>query len=136
MKELELNKIYNQDCLEGLKEMPDNSVDVAVIALEFHELYRSSNPNAAQEFLAEMRRVLKPGGVLGVIDHAGYPVNDNGALHRALEADVVRDAQAAGFFVAASGTMLRNIDDDRSKGVFDASIRGATDRFVLKLVNH
>jgi len=116
--------------------LPDNSVDVAVIALEFHELYRSSNPNAAQEFLVEMRRVLKPGGVLGVIDHAGYPVNDNGALHRALEADVVRDAQAAGFFVAASGTMLRNLDDDRSKGVFDATIRGGTDRFVLKLVNH
>jgi len=116
--------------------LPDNSVDVAVIALEFHELYRSSNPNAAKEFLAEMRRVLKPGGVLGVIDHAGYPVNDNGALHRALEADVVRDAQAAGFFVAASGNMLRNLDDDRSKGVFDATIRGGTDRFVLKMVNH
>ncbi|PIP29422.1 hypothetical protein COX27_01495 [Candidatus Kuenenbacteria bacterium CG23_combo_of_CG06-09_8_20_14_all_36_9] len=30
MKELELNKIYNQDCLEGLKEMPDNSVDVVI----------------------------------------------------------------------------------------------------------
>lgn len=114
--------------------LPDNSVDVAIIALEFHELYRSSNPNAAAEFLAEIHRVLKPGGVLGVIDHAGYPVYDNGTLHRALEYDVVRDAQASGFTVQANSLILRNPDDDRSKGVFDASLRGNTDRFVLKLV--
>lgn len=115
--------------------LPDNSVDIAVIALEFHELYRSSNTNAASEFLAEMRRVLKPNGVLGVIDHSGNPGNDNGQLHRAVEADVLRDAEAAGFVVAAHGEMLHNSADDRTKGVFDPSIRGVTDQFVLKLVS-
>ncbi len=115
--------------------LPDNSLDAAVIALEFHEFYRSDNPDAVAEFLAEMRRVLKPGGVLGVIDHAGYPVYDPGPLHRALEAQVVADAQAAGFFVSASSPLLENPDDDRSLAVFDGSIRGATDRFVLRLVN-
>lgn len=114
--------------------LPDNSVDVAVIALEFHEFYRSDNADAALDFLAELRRVLKVGGVLGIIDHAGYPVYDNGPMHRALEADVVRDAQQAGFFVAGSSPILRNINDDRSKIVFDPSIRGETDRFVLKLI--
>ncbi len=113
--------------------LPPNSLDAAVIALEFHELYRSDNPNAVADFLAEMRRVLKPGGVLGIIEHAGYPIHDNGALHRALEADVVADAQMAGFFVEAAGRMLRNIDDDRSQGVFAQDIRGATDRFVLRV---
>ncbi|QYC52156.1 DNA methylase [Staphylococcus phage vB_Sau-RP15] len=28
--ELELNKIYNEDCLEGMKKIPDNSVDLIV----------------------------------------------------------------------------------------------------------
>ena len=114
--------------------LPDNSLDAAIIALEFHELYRSSNPNAAADFLQEMRRVLKVGGVLGIIEHAGYPVNDNGALHRALESQVVADAQKAGLFVEASSKLLRNIEDDRSEGVFSASIRGTTDRFVLRVV--
>jgi predicted methyltransferase len=114
--------------------LPDNSIDAAVIALEFHEFYRQDNPNAAAEFLAEMRRVLKPGGVLGIIDHAGHPVYDPGPLHRALEAQVVADAQAAGFFVSASSSLLENPADDRSLVVFDGSIRGATDRFLLRVI--
>lgn len=114
--------------------LPDNSVDAAVIALEFHELYLQDNPNAAAEFLAEMRRVLKPGGVLGIIEHAGHPVYDPGPLHRALESRVVADAQAAGFFVSASSPILENPDEDRSLMVFDGSIRGATDRFVLRVI--
>lgn len=114
--------------------LPDGSLDAAVIALEFHELYRSSDPNAVSNFLAEMNRVLKMGGILGIIEHAGHPVYDNAALHRALEADVVRDAMAAGFHVEASSKLLRNIDDNRSSGVFAAGIRGATDRFVLRAI--
>jgi len=27
---LEVNKIYNVDCLEGLKQLPDNSIDSVV----------------------------------------------------------------------------------------------------------
>lgn len=114
--------------------LPDNSLDAAVIALEFHELYLSDNPDAVADFLAEMRRVLKPGGVLGIIEHSGYPVYDAGPLHRALEAQVVADVQAAGMFVSASSSLLENPDDMRNNMVFDASIRGATDRFVLRVV--
>jgi predicted methyltransferase len=114
--------------------LADNSLDAAIIALEFHELYRSDNPNAVADFLAEMRRVLKVGGVLGVIEHAGHPVYDNGELHRALESQVVADAQSAGLFVQASGRNLRNIEDNRSGSIFGASIRGATDRFVLRII--
>lgn len=131
------NRLANVERLDRAPDdlgLPADSIDAAVIALEFHEFYRSDNPNAAGEFLAEMRRVLKRGGVLGIIDHAGYPVYDPGPLHRALEAQVVADAQKAGFFVSASSPLLENPDDDRSQGVFEASIRGGTDRFVLRLV--
>ena len=98
-------------------------------------MYLSDNPNAVSDFLEEISRVLKPGAVLGVIEHAGYPVFDPGPLHRALEAQVVVDAAAAGFFAEASSKLLRNIHDGRDTMVFDASIRGATDRFVLRLIN-
>ncbi|GAB5500491.1 MAG: class I SAM-dependent methyltransferase [Pseudohongiellaceae bacterium] len=115
--------------------LADNSLDAAIIALEFHEFYLSDNPNAAQDFLQEMRRVLKPEGVLGIIDHAGHPVYAPGPLHRVEEKQVVADAQAAGFLVEASGKMLRNIDDDRSQIVFAEGLRRNTDRFVLRVIN-
>ena len=108
-------------------------MDTIIIALEFHELYRSDNPNAVAEFLAETRRVLGPGGVLGIIEHAGSAPFDPGPLHRAIESQVA-DVQAAGMFASASSSILRNPDDDRSGGVFAPGLRGATDRFVLRVI--
>ena len=36
MHELELNKIYCMDCLEGLKLIPDNSIDLVVTSLPYN----------------------------------------------------------------------------------------------------
>ncbi|QQO38104.1 type II, N4M-methylcytosine DNA methyltransferase (group beta) [Staphylococcus phage vB_SauH_SPJ2] len=35
--ELELNKIYNEDCLEGMKKIPDNSIDLIVTDPPLHQ---------------------------------------------------------------------------------------------------
>jgi len=113
--------------------LPANSLDAAVIALEYHELFRSADPQAEVKFLNEMKRVLKSGGVLGVIDHAGNPGNDNGSMHRAEYERVLSGARAAGFVVDGTSDLLRNPADDRSLTVFDASIRGVTDQFIVKL---
>ena len=42
--------------------------------------------------------------------------------------------KAAGMFASASSSILRNPDDDRSAGVFAPGLRGATDRFVLRVI--
>jgi len=54
-------------------------------------------------------------------------------LHRIPKGIVVDMAEAAGFDLAAEGTMLARPDDDLSQMVFRQDIRGKTDRFVLKL---
>ena len=28
---MELNKIYNEDCIEGMKKIPDNSIDMILL---------------------------------------------------------------------------------------------------------
>jgi len=109
------------------------SVAAAVTALNFHDVYNGSGPDAALRFLEAVHRLLEPGGVLGVIDHAGDPGADNAKLHRIEESLVVASAKEAGFEVEARGDMLRNPSDDRSKNVFDPEVRGQTDRFVLRL---
>lgn len=110
-----------------------NSIDVALTALNFHDIYNSGGPEAAAGFLAAIYGVLAPSGVLGIIDHSGTADADNKALHRIEESLVIAAAEAAGFTVEAHGEFLHNADDPRTAGVFDPSVRGQTDRFVLRL---
>ncbi len=110
-----------------------NSVDAAVTALNFHDVYNGSGPEAANAMLLAVRDVLRPGGVLGLIEHAGNVDADNDKLHRLEESKAVEAAEKAGFIVEATSDVLRHPEDDRTKFVFAEGMRGATDRFVLKL---
>jgi predicted methyltransferase len=108
------------------------SIDAAVTALNFHDIHNGRGQDAAAAFLAAVHTLLRPGGVLGLIDHAGNAGTDLAALHRMEEKDARALASAAGFEIAGSD-LLRNAEDDRTLYVFDPAIRGRTDRFVLKL---
>ena len=84
--------------------------------------------------LDELMCLLKPGGVLGIIDHHGDADADNAALHRIEKTRVVEAAEAAGFEIAGDSDLLASPGDDRTRMVFAETIRGKTDRFPLKLV--
>lgn len=62
---LELNKIYNQDCLEGIREIPDNSIDIILTDPPYlyvnHKLDRSFDENG---LFKEWDRVLKDDGFI------------------------------------------------------------------------
>ena len=120
-------------------EMPvePGSLDAAFTALNFHDVHNglgegSGGDDAAAAFLQLVKLLLKPGGVLGIVDHYGDPDQDNNGLHRL---DVVAAApilEASGFIVESSA-LLRNPADDRTTMVFDPAIRGQTDRVLYKL---
>jgi predicted methyltransferase len=109
------------------------SVDFAITALNFHDIYNDGGPEAAAAFLASVFEMLKPGGVLGIVDHVGAPGNDNEKLHRIDLALVVTAIEASPFSLEATSDVLKNAADDHSTGVFSPDIRGRTDRFVLLL---
>lgn len=108
-------------------------VDVAITNLNLHDVYNRS-PEAAIALLKDVRAALKPGGVLGVIDHNGKDGASNAQLHRMQVQQAIDAAKAAGFEVETSD-LLRNADDDLSQMVFSPGLRGNTDRFLLKLTN-
>jgi predicted methyltransferase len=118
--------------LADLKLVP-GSIDVAITALNFHDLYNGRGPEVAEAFLATVYRLLAPGGVLGLIDHAGNPGADNEELHRIEESRVDAAVKASDFEIEAKSDLLRNPEDDHSKNVFDPAVRGRTDRFLLRL---
>ena len=109
-----------------------HSLDAAITGLNFHDVY-NNDPAAATAWLGTIRTLLKPGGVFGIIDHFGDAGADNAKLHRIEEQLVIEAVEAAGFEVEATSDVLRSPSDDRTKGVFDPSVRGNTDRFLLKL---
>lgn len=118
-----------------------NRYDFMIMNLDYHDVYwesaeRKIGRMEPQHWLRNLFVAMKPGAVVGIIDHAAAPNADTRAtvekLHR-IDPEVVKaDFQRAGFVLEAESDMLRNPADDRSVGVFDPSIRGKTDRFVLR----
>jgi predicted methyltransferase len=111
--------------------------DAAVTALNLHDIYNGfgGNPGseqAAVDFLKAIHAALKPGGVLGVIDHVGIAGQDNTALHRMLPQQARDALTKAGFTIEAESSLLANPADDHTKMVFDPTIRGTTDQFVFR----
>lgn len=130
------NRLPNVERLD--RELDDlglgeGSVDVVLTALNFHDIYNGSGPEATQGVLRVIHALLKSDGVLGIIDHTGNPDAENEKLHRIDEAKVIESVEKAGFVVEATSDVLRHPEDDRSSFVFKEGLRGATDRFVLKL---
>lgn len=120
---------------------PANRYDLALINLDYHDTYWQNpgrgiprqDPNA---WLKRLYATIKPGGVVGVVDHvavAGSDPRDSvEKLHRIDPAIVRADFERAGFRLEAESPLLRNPADDHSKLVFDKSIRGQTDRVVYR----
>lgn len=119
----------------------DASVDLVTWVQGPHELYfkpseGESLGDPARSF-EEISRILKASGAFVVIDHsalAGAPQETGDTLHRIDKAIVIQMAEAAGFRLAAESDMLANSADSRTITVFDPSIRGRTDQFVLRFV--
>jgi predicted methyltransferase len=121
--------------------LPKNYADLVMLNLNYHDTYWQSEkygiprmePDA---FLKAVYAAMKPGGVIGVIDHAASPGGDTRAtvekLHRIDPAVVKADFERAGFEFVGSSDLLRNPADDHSLLVFDPKIRGKTDRFIFK----
>ena len=119
---------------------PAGSLDFAIINLSYHDLYWESEKfkiprTDPAAYVKALYAAMKPGGVVGVIDHVGMPGDTRETvdkLHR-IDPEVVKaDWIAAGFKLEGSSDMLANPEDDHSKLVFDPAIRGKTDRFLFK----
>ena len=81
---------------------------------------------------------MKPGSVLGLIDHVAESGGDTEEVARTLhriDPQVVRDRFAGSCFkLDAEAEFLRNSKDDHTLPVFDPAVRGQSDRFVFRFV--
>jgi predicted methyltransferase len=111
-------------------------LDVFWISQNYHDLHdKFLGPVDVAAFNRQVYQALKPGGVYVVLDHAaatGARDDVTETLHRIDEARVKREVEAAGFQLVGESHILANTADTHLKEVFDPSIRGRTDQFILK----
>lgn len=114
--------------------------DVLWLHLFYHDLHTAlmqSKGATAADFNRAVFERLKPGGSYVIVDHAaaaGTGTSDTPSLHRIDPASVREEVEAAGFVLDAQSALLANKDDPHSIKVFDASIKGETDRFAYRFL--
>jgi predicted methyltransferase len=115
----------------AMSEIPANSADAAVTALNFHDAYNFRGEEGAQAFLKDIFNALKSGGIAAIIDHEGNEGNDNQALHRLPKSIAREQIQKAGFEIVSESDVLDNPEDDHSLEVRDTTLGRATDQFFF-----
>jgi len=115
--------------------------DVALFVLGMHDIYYADPDTGwvaidAAVFASGIFDLLKPGGVLGVIDHNALPGAEVAVtaekLHRIDPAVIIAELTSAGFVLEASSDRLANPDDDKNTSVFLPENRFQTDRSLLR----
>jgi predicted methyltransferase len=118
-------------------DLAPEPVDLVWTTDNYHDFknVKLGDSDAAARINAAAFRVLRPGGFYLVADHqaaAGAGASQTESLHRIESALVVKEVEAAGFRLDASSDLLRHPEDDHKAPVFDPSVQGRTDQFVLK----
>jgi predicted methyltransferase len=120
--------------LEAIK-FPEK-LDVFWISQIYHDLHdKWMGPADTAAFNKAVYASLKPGGVYVILDHSAAPgaaAEVTETLHRIESSTVRREVEAAGFKFDSESSILANPADPRTAKVFDKTIRGHTDQFILK----
>jgi predicted methyltransferase len=123
-----------ESALESL-HLP-RKLDLFWISQNYHDLHdKFFGPVDIAAFNKAVFDALKPGGSYVVLDHsaaAGAPADVTETLHRIDPATVRHEVEAAGFVFDGESLILANSADPRTIKVFDKSIQGHTDQFILR----
>jgi predicted methyltransferase len=119
----------------------DTSLNVATKAnlvwtsQNYHDVHIAGGANATAQLNKAVFDALVPGGLYIILDHAAADGQDAATmakLHRIERAMVVKEVLAAGFVLDGESTVLSNPADPHNIAVFDPSLRGQTDQFILR----
>jgi predicted methyltransferase len=122
-------------------DLPDQSLDALLLVKVYHDLYwvdpdpkATWTPLDTSAVLDQLTRVLKPGGILLIVDHSAKAGTGSAAassLHRIDEAYTRHDFEKRGFELVGKSDVLRRPADRRDQISYKEPMLGKTDRFVL-----
>ncbi|MDZ4729421.1 MAG: hypothetical protein SH820_05705 [Xanthomonadales bacterium] len=125
---------------DGL-QLADASFDTTLAILTWHDFYYGDATGGWPEvneagLVNKLCRAMKPGSVLGIIDHVAEagadPERAAEDLHRVDPQRIKDDLAGSCFELEAEAQFLRNPDDQINKVAMDPAVRGKTDRVIFK----
>jgi predicted methyltransferase len=135
------NRLNNVELLQAEPEqirLDNNRYDFAIMALAYHDFYINTDdwPEFdVKKMLSEIFKGMKSGGIVGIVDHvalAGSGYEAAQKLHR-IDPDIVKEEMiAVGFVLEGQSDILVNTSDPHDVPMWDPSVRGRTDRFIMK----
>jgi len=105
---------------EGIFDLSitEASLDVVFLVQILHDFY-NGDANYAAALMTHLTSLLKPGGIVIVIDHAGDAEQDNARLHRMQKTEALEIAAQAGLTLIGDSAILTNTSDRHRRSVFD-----------------
>lgn len=112
----------------NLEDVPDEMLNAVVSVRNIHDIAFFGADEQAK--LMEMKRAMKPGGIVGVVEVATPHEGWHEATHRRNAESIKQAFLDAGFEYVDSSDILANPDDDHSEPGFPN--RHKADRYLLK----
>lgn len=117
-----------------------NHYDRVLLVLSFHDLFYVDVKNGwpaidAEKFMRTIGTALKKDGAIGIIDHLAKEsseIDTAQSLHRIDLAIIKQKMREWDYELVAEADYLRNQDDPQTTPMWEESVRGKTDRAVLK----
>ena len=100
-------------------EGPDGDLDMVFLALIYHHMHfdedaGNTTPSGASVFFDRAFQLLKPGGILAIIEHQapdGTPREQSASWHRASLQNAIDDVTSVGFELIDTSDILANPND-------------------------
>jgi predicted methyltransferase len=111
----------------------DEELDLVFWGNNLHDYYYHEEGQVnALDVLVAIKKALKPGGILAVMDHVGVAEGDNAKMHR-IDPDIVRDLlKEAGYVIEEESALFANPEDGHDLMVYDEKIYLKTDRILIR----
>jgi predicted methyltransferase len=113
---------------------------MVLMVLIYHDMYVTNAKNLItadnrKNLISQILAGLKPGGILGIVDHAaprGSGAEAATKWHRLSSSIVTKELVEFGFEFIDENTALRNRSDTHEISIFDKTVHRKTDRYILK----
>jgi len=122
--------LANVELAMRLADVPAESVDVAVAIRNYHDVEWVFSDMKRADQLAEFFRIVKPGGIVGIVEVATPNEGWDGPTHRLNKQVVIDDFTGVGFELVEESDLLAVPGDDYTVDGFPE--RHKTDRYTLK----